>query len=219
MTAVREAIGLPVVFLTVLLLGGIRIGDSIVLVEPSVFALVLGLLLLRVLVQSGALAPERLMSPSRSALANLNGFVVLVSLWAAAGQTIALLIPESGLPRLIANVFFLVLLLNTAAAAPDRLRLLRSLTVTFGAAFIVKFVVLYELSAPGTGRLKRVLQAMLEGITLGVLTQDVPHRATGYLALFTVALFLVGLVVLPHRPRHPASKSKELRGPIYRIEL
>ena len=110
MTAVREAIGLPVVFLTVLLLGGIRIGDSIVLVEPSVFALVLGLLLLRVLVQSGALAPERLMSPSRSALANLNGFVVLVSLWAAAGQTIALLIPESGLPRLIANVFFLVLL-------------------------------------------------------------------------------------------------------------
>ena len=39
------------------------------------------------------------------------------------------------------------------------------------------------------------------------------------LALFTVALFLGGLVLLPHRPRHPASKSKELRGPIYRIEL
>ena len=94
MTAVREAIGLPVLFLTVLLLGGIRIGDTIALLEPSVFALVLGLLLLRVLVQSGALAPERLMSPSRSALANLNGFVVLMALWAAAGQTIALLIPE-----------------------------------------------------------------------------------------------------------------------------
>src|SRR5437899_3424817 len=134
MTAVREAIGLPVLFLTVLLLGGIRIGDTIALLEPSVFALVLGLLLLRVLVQSGALAPERLMSPSRSALANLNGFVVLMALWAAAGQTIALLIPESGLPRLIANVFFLVMLVNTAAAAPDRLRLLRSLTVPFGAA-------------------------------------------------------------------------------------
>ena len=82
-----------------------------------------------------------------------------------------MLIPDSGLPRLAFNVYFLMLLLNTAAANPDRRRLPRSLAVTFGAAFLVKFVILLELSTPGTGWTKRVLQAMLERITLGTLTQ------------------------------------------------
>ena len=210
MTAGREAIGLPVVFLTVFLLAGMRMGAAAALMPPSVFALVLGVLLVRVLVQCGALAPERLVASSRTALANVNGFVVLVTLWAAAAQTIALLIPDSGLPRLVLNVFFLIMLLNTAAASPDRVRLLRSLTVTFGSAFVLKFVVLYELSTPGTGWLKRVLQAMLEGITLGSLTQDVLHPAAGYLAFFTVALFLIGVFLLPNRPARAYSSESQL---------
>jgi hypothetical protein len=164
-----------------------------------VFALVLGVLLVRVLVQCGAVAPERLVGTSRSTLENLNGVVVLVTLWAASSQVLALLIPESGLPRLAFNVFFFITLLNTAAASPDRVRLLRSLSVTLGSAFVLKFVVLYELSTPGTSWLKRVLQAMLEGITLGSLTQAVPRPATGYVAFFTVALFLVGVLLLPPR--------------------
>lgn len=210
--AIREALLLPVVFLTVLLLGGLHIADTTVLRFPSLFALVLGLLLLRVLVQSGALAPERLLSASRSGLANANGLVVFVTLWAAAAQTFALLIPDSGLPRLVFNLFFLILLLNTAAAAPDRLRLLRSLTVTFGAAFVLKFILLHELSAPGSSGLKRVLQAMLEGLTLGALMQAVPHPVTGYVALFTVALFLIGVFLLPHRQPPPGSQRSRLLG-------
>ena len=138
MSAGCEAIALPAIFLTIVLLGGVRVSDITVLVAPSVFTLVLGVLLVRVLVQCGALAP-------------------------------------------------------------DRLRLLRSLAVTFGSAFVLKFVVLYELSAPGTGWLKRVLQAMLEGMTLGTLTQQVPHPATGYLAFVTLALFLFAIFLLPHR--------------------
>jgi len=199
MTAGCEAIALPAIFLTIVLLGGVRVSETTVLVAPSVFALVLGVLLVRVLVQCGALAPDRLVASRRSALANLNGLVVFVTLWAASAQTVALLVPESGLPRLAFNVFFLVMLLNTAAASPDRLRLLRSLAVTFGSAFVLKFVVLYEVSAPGTGWLKRVLQAMLEGMTLGTLTQQVPHPAAGYLAFVTAALFLFAIFLLPHR--------------------
>jgi hypothetical protein len=198
MTVGREAIGLPILFLTVVLLGGLRIGDATVLVPPTVFALVLGVLLVRVLVQCGALAPEHLVGGSRSALANANGIVVLVTLWAAGSQAIALVIPDSGLPRLALNVFFLVTLLNTAAASPDRVRLLRSLTVTFGSAFVLKFVVLYELSTPGTSWLKRVLQAALEGITLGTLTQDPLRPVTGYIAFATVASFLIGIFLLPN---------------------
>src|SRR5688572_16856512 len=203
MTVAREALVLPVVFLTVVLLGALRIADTTVLVPPSPFALVLGALLLRVVVQSGALAPDRLLSASRSGLANLNGLVVLAALWGAAAQTIAVLIPESGVPQLAFNVFFLILLLNTAAASPDRQQLLRSLAVTLGAAFILKFVVLYQLSAPGAGPFKRALQAILDGVTLGALIQEVPHPITAYIALLAVLLFLIGLFLLPHREVSP----------------
>jgi hypothetical protein len=209
MTPAREAFVLPLIFLTVLLLGGLRIAASTLLLPPSIFALVLGILLIRLLFQSGALAPERLLSPSRRTLANVNGVIVLVALLGAAAQTFALLIPDSGLPRIAFNVFFLLLMVNTAAADPDRLRLLRSLAVTFGAAFVLKFVVLAELSAPGTGRLKRVLQVMLEGITLGTLTQEVQHPVTGYVGFLTLGLFLVGIYLLPHRQ----SPSRTLRLP------
>jgi hypothetical protein len=204
-TAAREAIGLPATFLTVALLAGLRIGAAVVLQPPSVFALLLGLLLVQLLVRSGALAPERLLSSTRSVLANANGSVVLVTLWAAAAQTIALLIPDAGLPRLVLNVFFPILLLNTAAANPDRRRLLRSLAVTFGSTFILKFVVLSELSAPGTGWVKRVLQAMLEGLTLGTLTQPALHPASGYVALLAVGLFLIGVFLLPYRQPAPTT--------------
>ncbi len=120
-------------------------------------------------------------------------------MWLASAQVVALLIPESGLPRIVFAVFLLILLLNTAAAAPDRIRLLRSLAVTFGALFLLKFVVLRELSAPGTSGLKRVLQTLLEGITLGALLQPPSHPATSYLALLSLVLFLVALFLLPAR--------------------
>ena len=195
--ALREAVVLPAAFLTVVLLGSVRMGQATSLVPPSVFALVLGLLVVRVVVQSGALAPQRLLGASRSALANLNGVVVLLALWLASAQVIAVLIPESGLPRIGFGVFLLILLVNTAAAAPDRIRLLRSLSVTFGSLFLLKFVVLRELSAPGTSGLKRVLQTLLEGITLGALLQPPSHPAASYVALLSLVLFLVALFLLP----------------------
>jgi hypothetical protein len=92
-----------------------------------------------------------------------------------------------------------VLLLNTLAAAPDRVRVLRSLMVIFGSAFILKFIVLAALSDPEGGRLRRVLLALLEGITLGTLTQPLAHPAAGYVAFFTLIVFLTGLALLPKR--------------------
>jgi hypothetical protein len=216
MTAAREAILLPLIFLTVVLLAGLRIGQSVLLGVPSVYALILGILLLRLFVHSGALAPERLLSSRRSALENVNGAVLLIVFWLASAQTCALLIPESGLPRLILNVFFLILLLNTAAANPDRRRLLRSLGVTFGSAFLLKFVVLPELSSPGTGWTKRVLQAMLEGVTLGTLTQELLHPASSYIALFALLLYLAGAFLLPHREL-PGTTEPVDRGPTRRL--
>jgi len=196
-TAALEAIYLPAICLTVFLLGGLRLGAPVPLPPPSLYSLVLAVLLLGVLIQSGALAPGRLLDASRSALENLNGFMLLAALFVAAAQVFSLLTPDDGLPRILFCIYFLVLLLNTWAAAPDRVRVLRSLAVTFGAAFILKFVILAALSEPTAGRLGRVLQLLLEGVTLGALTQNVQHPASGYLAFFTVALFLIALALLP----------------------
>jgi hypothetical protein len=210
----REAVILPAALLTVVLLGSIRMADAMSLAPPTVFALVLGLLVVRVAVQSGTLAPQRLLGAPRSTLANVNGLIVLLALWLASAQVIAILIPESGLPRIGFGVFLLILLLNTAAAAPDRIRLLRSLAVTFGALFLLKFVVLRELSAPGTGVVKRVMQTLLEGITLGAVLQPPSHPAASYIALFSLVLFLVALFLLPARTR----PVPELRhGPMTRL--
>lgn len=209
MTATREALVLPLLLLTVTLFGSLRFGPPLVMVPPSIFALVLSALLAGALVQSGAFDPSRVVNASRPALANSNGIVILAALFVASAQVFSLLTPESGLPRLVLGVYFLILMLNTIAAGPDRLRLLRSLGVTFGAAFLLKFVVLDALSDPSAGRLGRALQLLLEGVTLGAVTQVPQHAASGYAAFATLALFLVAVWLLPERaafsvrlPRH-----------------
>jgi len=211
MTAAREAIVLPFLFLTVALAGGLRPGSPFALMPPSLFALVLAVLFASVLVQSGALDPLQLMNSSRSALANGNGMLVLAALLLASAQVFSLLTPESGLPRLIASLYFLVLILHTMAADPDRVRLLRSLGVTFGVAFILKFVVLDALSDTASSRIGRVLQVLFEGVTLGAITQEPQHPAAGYLAFATLGAFLVSVWMLPRRAE-PGERMVALTG-------
>ena len=71
------------------------------------------------------------MNTGRPALANLNGFVVLVAAFLAGAQAFNLATPDAGLPYILFSVFFLVLLLNTLAASPDRVRVLRRLLDVF----------------------------------------------------------------------------------------
>ena len=199
MTPAREAIVLPILFLTVALAGGLRPGSALVLPPPPLFALVLAVLLVAALVQSGTFDPARVLNASRSTIANANGAVLMATLFLACAQVFSLLTPDSGLPRLVLSVYFLVLMLNTIAAGPDRVRMLRSLGVTVGAAFVLKFIVLDALSDPAAGRIGRALQLLLEGVTLGALTQQAQHPASGYLAAATIALFLFGVWLLPGR--------------------
>ena len=204
MKAATEAVYLPMLFLTVALLGGLRVDERVTFVAPPLFALVLGMMLFGVLVRGQVLAPERLMSASREPLENLNGLVVILSAFFAAAQIFNLVTPETGLPFLLFNVFLFVLLVNTLAAFPDRVSVLRSMAVITGAAFILKFIVLGAISDPGDGVVKRVLYVLLEGVTLGTLSQPVLHPSAGYIAFATLSLFLVGLAMLPARTRSVA---------------
>jgi hypothetical protein len=206
--AAREAIHLPLLFLTVVLAGGIHVAERVTMRPPSLFGLVLAIVLLGLLVRSGALAAERLMHASRPRLANLNGFVAIAAAVLASAQAFTLATPESGLPRVLVSLFLLILLLNTLAASPDRPRVLRSLLVIFGSTFTLKFVVLAALSDPAGGRMARVLKALFEGATLGTLSQAPVHPATSYLAFATLALFLVGMAMLPGRAARFETGSK-----------
>ena len=87
------------------------------LIRHAVIGFGLSTLLMAVFAQSGVLAPERLVNPGRAALANLNGLLVLLTLFVASAQVISRLTPDSGLPALAMNLLFFVTVLQLGAVA------------------------------------------------------------------------------------------------------
>ncbi len=215
---IREAITLPLIFLTVAFGGGLRVSavnHQLVFLPPTLMALVLALLLVGALVRTGTLLPDELMDVQRPALANLSGVIVVVTLFAAAAQVFNTTTPETGFLQFIIDIFFVLLMWNTVAARPDRRRMISSLIVILGGAFVIKYVVLDALYDPNGGLTKRVLMTMLEGVTLGGLSYQAPAPATGYVAFFTVLLFLIGVTLLPQRslPRVERSAALVVQDP------
>jgi hypothetical protein len=201
-TVLREAVLLPALFLTVVLMAGVRPGAAVSLVPPSLASLVAATALVGLLVRSGALAPARLINARRSILANLNGFTVLVTAFVASAQVVTALVPESGVPAVMVWAVLGSLLLQAFAIDPDRTRVLRGLLVTFGAGFTLKFVLLAAISSPAEGRVARAVQLLFEGVTLGAVTQRPAGLAEGYLAFAAAALYLIGVASLPSAAWH-----------------
>lgn len=199
MSPMREAVVLPCIFLTVALVGGLRIADSVRFIAPSVVALMLGMALLGTLARAGALAPDRLMHANRTALDNISGLVVLVTLFAASAQIFNLLTPEHGLLFVVFSLYFFIQLMTALAGVTGREPVLRSLAVLFAAAFVLRFVVLESMYAPDGGLLKRVVTSMLQGVSLGAIEYQPSASVTGYAGFFALVLYMIGLVLLPSR--------------------
>lgn len=199
MSAVREAIVLPLAFLTVVLLGGLRIGPALLLVPPPLISLVLSVMLLSALVRAGAFSPSMIMSAARTPLENVSGLIVLITLFAASAQVFTLVTPEHGLLHLVFSICFFVQLTTTMAGVKGRRNMLRSLTVLLGAAFIVRFIILEGLFARDGGLAKRLLTTLVEGASLGAIQYEPVGAATGYIAFLTLTLYMIGLVLLPAR--------------------
>ena len=201
MSVVREAVALPLLFLTVVLLAGAHMTSPVAIQPPSLFSLVLASLWLGVLVQSGTLDPLRLMHHARSPLANVSGVIVLATTFTATAQVLSLLTPASGLPALAMSLFFLIAILQLLAASLDRVRFLRVWAITLLSSFTLKFVVLSALSGPADRPLARALQVLVEGLTLGAFAQPVEPSSSGYVAFMALALYLFGLALLPGMQR------------------
>ncbi|CAN5420966.1 hypothetical protein BH23ACI1_BH23ACI1_08260 [soil metagenome] len=196
MTAVREAVVLPALFLTVVLLGGLRMAADVRFVSPPLVAVVLALLLVASLVRSGVMRTEVFMHAARTPMENVSGLVVLLSLFAASAQVFHVVIPERGLLHLLFGAFFFIQLLSTMAGGTGRIGFLRSLVVLLGSAFVLRWIVMESIYAPDSGFLSRIFTTLAGGVTLGAL-EYAPHTpATGYAAFFTVALYLGGLALL-----------------------
>jgi len=195
----HEAFTLPLAFLSVALLGGLRIDTAgrFGFAPPPLMALVLAVVLVAVLFRAGAIVPAALVHPARPGLANASGLAIVLALGAATAQVIATLTPDGGLLTLVFDVAWLVLFGNTLAARPDRRRLLASLLVIFGAAFVVKYVILSALYAPDSSFMKRAVMALLEGVSLGGLAYQPPGPATGYVAFAAVLLYVGAVAALP----------------------
>lgn len=200
---VRESFTLPLLLLSVAAAGGFRMapGGGIQFLHPPVMALVLAVLLMGVMTRAGLLVPGLLVDDGRRGLENASGMVVLAALFIASAQVIQCLAPEAGLLHVVYYVFMTVLMWNTLAAAPDRQRLLHSLFVIFGSAFLLKYVALASLFDPEGGMMRRVVTAIMEGVALGTLQHAPFAPATGYAAFFTTLVYLGALSLLPRARR------------------
>jgi hypothetical protein len=200
MTPLREAVALPALFLTVALLGGLRIGGTVVLLPPSLTALVLAVLLFGTLARGRVLVPHALLHGGRTGLENVSGAIVLAALFAASAQAVNLLLPERGLLHAAFAIFLFVQLLTMNAAGAGRPGVLRSVLVLFGSLFVLRFIVVEALYAADGGLLQRLLRTLMSGISLGGIAYDPNAPVTGYIAFFALALYVIGLLLLPTAP-------------------
>lgn len=199
-TVVREAVTLPGLLLTSALLASVRVADGGALrfVGPTLLSLVLATALAVLLVRAGVIAPVRLVGPGRQALANANGGVVLIALVFAAAQIFTALMPEAGLMAMLFALFHVALLSTLAAARPTGARLVQALAILFGAALVLRFVVLNAVSAPDRSLAGRLFATAVEGLTLGALGLEHHAAATGYAVFAALAFFFAALLLLPN---------------------
>ena len=200
----------PFIFLTVTLLGGLRLAspdNSFVFLKPALLCLIFALVLLVLCVRSGLIALDEWVNEQFPILTNIANSFVLVTLFAASAQIFNSVMPEQGLPFWIVAFCFLWTLWNNLFADFDNKKLLRSIVALFGFAFAAKYLVLANLTAPASESWLRgmIENPAQEAFTL-ILALPKYSIGTGYIQFFTVLLYFIGLFLLPQTTRPQNSK-------------
>jgi hypothetical protein len=198
--ALLHFIVLPTILLTVGLLGGLRIDAQtrqFVFIVPPLVTLVLAILLGSLFVRAGAIELHHWLAIEQPTLTNLSHLLTLISLFFASAQAFNSVLPESGLLHWMFSFFFLWTLWTNQFSTFDPRRLLKSLIVLFGTAFVLKYLLVSGLYAPEGGWLKRIASTLLQGIAI-----DVPAFApiTGYVSFFALALYVAALLLMAPVP-------------------
>lgn len=192
---------LPILFLLVTLFGGLRFssGDNaFVFLKPPLICLVFAAVLLVLFFRARLLDLEGWFSHDFSMLKNVANAAVLAAIFAACTQLFNSLLPEQGLPFWVVGFCFFWTLWNNLFSEFDTKRLLRSLGALFGFAFVAKYLILANLTAPAS---ESWLKSLIENPAKQTFTWllDLPKYSagTGYVQFFTLALFLIGLFLTP----------------------
>ena len=196
---------LPFVFLTVALLGGLRVSgadSSLIFLKPPLLCLVFSVIMLTLFFRAGLVRFEGWFGEDLPMLKNVADASVLFTLFVATAQLFNSLLPEQGLPFWIVAFCFFWTLWNNLFADFDTKKLLRSLGGLFGLAFVTKYLVLANLAAPAG---KSWFEALTENPAQEAVTRllDLPRfaAATGYIQFFAAELYLFGLFVFPQSTR------------------
>lgn len=196
---------LPVIFLTVTLLGGLRFGaldNAFIFLKPALICLVFAAVLMILYFRSGLVGLDGWFDEDGSMLQNAANAGVLLTMFAASVQLFNSLLPEQGLPFWVVGFCFFWTLWNNLFSEFDTKKLLRSLGALFALAFVVKYLVLANLTAPSSGSwLQRIFENPGKEAFTWML--DLPRYAagTGYVQFLAVALYLVGLFLTPASAR------------------
>jgi hypothetical protein len=203
--AAARVLLLPLVFLTVALLGGMRVATdrSFVFLPPPLVTLVMAALLASLFVRGRMVRLGAWLGSRHDVLANVSHALTLAALFFASAQAFNSVLPEQGLLHWMFAFFFLWTLWNDQFSAFDPFRLLRSLGVLFGTAFVLKHMVLAGLYAPGGSWSRRLAGLIFEGLSFGTLEVPAVAPATGYISFFTLALYVAGLALLAPTPDEP----------------
>ena len=196
--ALVDFVLLPFLFLTVALLGGLRVGAesrTFIFIAPPLVTLLLATLSLLLFVRGGLLRFHQWVRSDLPPLTNIAHTWMLITIFFASAQAYNSVLPESGLFHWLFSFFFLWTLWNNQFSSFDARRLLRSLTILFGTAFVLKHILLANLYSPEGGWFKRVAGTLLQGVTLGTLDAPTFAPVTGYIAFFTLALYVGGLIL------------------------
>ena len=127
---------------------------------------------------------------------------MLLTLFSASVQLFNAVLPEQGLPFWVVGFCFFWTLWNDLFAEFDAANLIRSLAALFGLAFVTKYLLLANLTAPaGDNWLQSIFQNPTKEAFTWLL--DLPRygKGTGYVQFFTVALYLLGLFLTPQTTR------------------
>lgn len=211
--ALLRFILLPMIFLTVALLGGLRIDidtHAFIFIPPPLITLILSVLLMTLFVRGGAIQLRRWVTSEQPTLVNISHVLTLLALYFASAQALNSVLPERGLLFWLFSFFFLWTLWNNQFSNFDPRILLRSLAVLFGTAFFLKHMFLASLFSPEGGWAKKIAGFLLELGTLGTLDYQVFAPATGYIAFFTLALYVGGLILLTPSPEQEEGRALAL---------
>jgi hypothetical protein len=197
--ALVDYVVLPMLFLTVALLGGLRVGAenrTFIFIAPPLVTLLLAVLLMLLLVRGRLIRFHQWVGNELPPLTNVVHIWTLITLFFASAQAFNSVLPERGLLHWLFSFFFLWTLWNNQFSSFDPRRLLRSLAILLGTAFVLKHMLLARLYSPEGGWMKRVAGTLLQGVSLGTL--DAPNfaPATGYICFFTLTLYVAGLILL-----------------------